>query len=125
MHSHSLAGQDVGDQAAGVRILPRQQHRGGLHDLHPAPQAGEGLAQLATARPAAKNRESRRQLSQIPDGLGGTRLGLRQAGDRRQCGPRAGGDDRRSEAQLASAGIDHSGSCEAAEGTDHLYALGL
>ncbi len=125
MKLHALGGQHVGQEPARLAVLAGQQHRRGLDDLDACPEPRESLGQLAARGTAAQHGERRWQLPQVPERFGCQEIRACEPGNRRNGGPRSGGDDRRPEAQLAAARIHDAWPCEASKCAHHLHALRL
>ena len=53
--ANTFAGEHLGEQAAGLRLVRRQQTVGHLDDVDPAAEPGEGLGELGTDRTAAEH----------------------------------------------------------------------
>ena len=96
---HAVSDETLPDQLGNLGVFTHQQARGHFDLRHLAAEAGEGLRQLATNRPAAEHDQALGQLAQIPDGVGSQAASLAQTGNRRHEGPGTAGNDDAARAQ--------------------------
>jgi hypothetical protein len=96
---YPVSDEALPDQFGNLRVFAQQDARRHFDLRHLAAEAGEGLRQFATNRPAAEHHQALGQFAQIPHGVGSQAADLAQAGNRRHERPRAGGNDDAARAQ--------------------------
>ena len=104
----ALSAKPLHDQIGYFRVFADQDARGPLHLSDLTAEAGEGLGQFRTYRPAAQHQQPLRQFAQIPDIIRGEIVNIGQSRNRRDERATASGNDDAARGQGArTCGVGH------------------
>ena len=120
-HRDAVVDQSVAHDARQLGVVSRQD-RELLDYAHPRPELAERLRHLDADRTAADDDEMLGQPGEIEDGLVGEVTCLREPGNRRDQGPRAGGEHEAPGADALPVHFDRAPAHEPRRALDHRRA---